>query len=186
MPTGHVASAGRMAAAASIEISPSVSIAPQSGGVCRHTSAHLVGHRAKYLQRFNAVRHQRGDPAQGGLFGGEPTILRVQRATVEGTRGGACREGPATASSSMASLRLKPCAQFAVVGVPALRSRVCALGLATGELGSSHHRTQRHRTPPAASPAFHTLHSASFALFLGSPARRLASLGRRSSENVMT
>ena len=57
--------------------------APQSGGVRRHASAHLVGHRAKYLQGFNAARDQRGQPAQGGLFGGEPTILGVQRAIVE-------------------------------------------------------------------------------------------------------
>ena len=57
--------------------------APQSGGVRRHASAHLLGHRAKYLQRFNAARHQRGEPAQRGLFGGEPTILGVQRAIVE-------------------------------------------------------------------------------------------------------
>ena len=60
--------------------------APQSGGVRRHASAHLLGHRAKYLQRFNAARHQRGEPAQGGLFGGEPAILGVQLAIVAGSR----------------------------------------------------------------------------------------------------
>ena len=45
-------------------------------------SAHLVGHRAKYLRRFNAARDERGEAAQGGLFGGEPTILGVQLAIV--------------------------------------------------------------------------------------------------------
>ena len=59
--------------------------APQSGGVRRQASAHLLGHRAKYLQRFNAARHQRGEPAQGGLFGGEPAILGVQRVIVAGS-----------------------------------------------------------------------------------------------------
>src|SRR5271155_4382706 len=49
--------------------------APQSGGGRRHASAHLLGHRAKYLQRSNAARDQRGPPTQRGLLGDEPTIL---------------------------------------------------------------------------------------------------------------
>jgi hypothetical protein len=57
--------------------------APQSGGVRGHASAHLVGHRAKYLQGFNAARDERGEPAQGGLFVGEATILGVQLAIVQ-------------------------------------------------------------------------------------------------------
>jgi hypothetical protein len=57
--------------------------ATQSGGVRRHASAHLLGHRAKYRQRFNALRDQRGEPAQRGLFGGEPAILGVQLAIVQ-------------------------------------------------------------------------------------------------------
>ena len=82
MPTGHRANASGSAAAAHDGNLAIRFEAPQSGGVRRHASAHLVGHRAKYLHRFNAARDERGEPAQGGLFGGEPTILGVQRAIV--------------------------------------------------------------------------------------------------------
>ena len=46
-------------------------------------SAHLVGHRAIYLRRFNAARDERSEAARGGLFGGEPAMLGVPRAIVE-------------------------------------------------------------------------------------------------------
>jgi hypothetical protein len=58
--------------------------ARQSGGVRGHTSAHLLGDRAKNLHRLHAPRHECGESAQGGLFGGEPAILRVQLRAVHG------------------------------------------------------------------------------------------------------
>jgi hypothetical protein len=76
--------------------------ARQSGGVRGHASAHLVGHRAKYLRRFNAARDERGEPAQGGLFGGEPAIFSVQLATSRFSSNSAASSspvnGPSTAS----------------------------------------------------------------------------------------
>ena len=99
--------------------------APQSGGVRRHASAHLLGHRAKYLQRFNAARHQRGQPAQGGLFGGEPTILGVQLAIVEVLVefGSKFLGGYESVHRILINrqVRLKPCAQFAIVRASCLR-----------------------------------------------------------------
>jgi hypothetical protein len=52
--------------------------APQSGHVCRHASAHLFGHRAEYLHGFDAARDQRGQSAQGALFGDEPAIFDAE------------------------------------------------------------------------------------------------------------
>jgi hypothetical protein len=57
--------------------------APQSGGVRGRASAHLLGRRAKYRQRSNSPRHQRGHSAQGGLFGGQPAILGIEVGIVE-------------------------------------------------------------------------------------------------------
>jgi hypothetical protein len=77
--------------------------ARQSGGVRGYASAHLLGHRAENLHRLNAPRHECGESAQGGLFGGEPAILRVQLILID------------------RQVRLKPCAEFAVVRGSCLR-----------------------------------------------------------------
>jgi hypothetical protein len=45
--------------------------------------AHFVYYRAKHLRRFNSLRDQHRESAQGGLFGGELAILRVQRDMVD-------------------------------------------------------------------------------------------------------
>jgi hypothetical protein len=99
--------------------------APQSGVFGRHASAHLVGHRAKDLQMLNAACDQRGEPAQGGLFRGEPTILGVQGAVVE-----VLVEFSSTFLGGYESIhrtivdrqvRWKPCARFALIRACCLR-----------------------------------------------------------------
>jgi hypothetical protein len=98
--------------------------------------------------------------------------------------GSSAVKSPSTASSSIVRSEGNP----ALVS-PSFARLACASGSvvlfadSSSELGEcvvigTPSRTQRHRTSPAASPAFHTLHSASLALSLvWSPARCVASPG---------
>jgi hypothetical protein len=123
--TGHFVSAAGSAAAATIVIWPSASKRHNPAGDRRHASAHLLGHRAKYRQRFNAARHQRGHSAQGGLFGGEPAILGVEVGIVEVLVefGGKILGGYECVHRILINrlVRSKLCAQFVIVGASCLR-----------------------------------------------------------------
>ena len=90
-----------------------------------HENRHDRTLYAKYLQRFNAARDQRGESAQGGLFGGEPPILGVQLATAQVLVefGWKFLGGYESVQCILINrqVRLKPCAQFAIARAPCLR-----------------------------------------------------------------
>jgi hypothetical protein len=93
-----------------------------------HASAHLVGHRAKYLQRFNAARDEHGEPAQCGLFSGEPAILGAQLAIVQVLVefGSKFLGGYESIHRILINrhVRLKPGAEFAIVRASCLRGGI--------------------------------------------------------------